>query len=59
MGSVIIFIPDVVKKKGFRILEQHTQEQKQSVKEEDIKGGTDEVQDAKRETSELYPYLGW
>ena len=33
--------------------------QTESKKNKEIRGGADEVQDAKKETSELYPYLGW
>lgn len=57
-ASVAHIIADDAKKR-FRNLRARYTRDKKKIKRKKKLGGADEVQDAKKETSELYQYLGW
>lgn len=57
--SIIHFVVDDAKKRFKNLRARYTRDKNKVTKKKKSGGGTDEVQDAKKETSELYPYLGW
>lgn len=58
VAYIIHFIADDAKKRFKNLRARYTRDKNKVTKKKKSGGGTDEVQDAKKETSELYPYLG-
>ncbi len=60
MGSVIyIYIVDDAKKRFQNLRARYTRDRQKVKRKKKSGGGAEEVQEAKSQTSELYPYLGW
>lgn len=57
-ASVAHIIADDAKKRFQNIRARYTRD-KQKIKGKKKSEGADDVQDVKKEISELYPYLGW
>ena len=59
VASIIHFIANDAKKRFKNLRARYTRDKNKVTKKKKSGGGTDKLQDAKKETSELYPYLGW